>query len=115
SNFTNQIANAKDKSAIDKAVQDARIKDATNLLNNQKEQGKSNINNLSNLTAEDISNFTNQITNAKDKSAIDKAVQDARNKDATNLLNSQKDRGQSNINELPNLTDEEKAEFNNQI
>ncbi|WP_239705645.1 MULTISPECIES: hypothetical protein, partial [unclassified Mammaliicoccus] len=115
SNFTNQIANAKDKSAIDKAVQDAQIKDATNLLNNQKEQGKSNINNLSNLTAEDISNFTNQITNAKDKSAIDKAVQDARNKDATNLLNSQKDRGQSNINELPNLTDEEKAEFNNQI
>ena len=113
--YANQINNAKDKETIDGIVEEAKAQDADNLLNRQRGEGTDTIQELDHLTEEEFNNFADQINNAKDKATIDSIVEEAKQQDATNLLNRQRGEGTDTIQELNHLTEEEFNNFAEQI
>ncbi|WP_278926701.1 hypothetical protein [Staphylococcus auricularis] len=110
-----QIDQAKTKANIDDILSQAKQRDADNLLSNQKQQGIGEIDGLSHLTQEEQDTFNQQINDAKDKKAVDDAVASAKAKDASNLLDEQKEAGTKEVNGLKDLTDTEKETFNKRV
>ena len=114
-NYTNQLNDAATKADIDRIVEDAKAQDATNLLNNQRQQGAYQISGLANLSSDEKDSYQQQINKAKSKADIDQIYEAAEQQDAANLLNTQKQQGHTNINQLADLSDDEKDQFNQQV
>ena len=114
-NYTNQLNDAATKADIDRIVEDAKAQDATNLLNNQRQQGAHQISGLANLSSDEKDSYQQQINKAKSKADIDQIYEAAEQQDAANLLNTQKQQGHTNINQLADLSDDEKDQFNQQV
>ncbi|GHP14795.1 surface protein [Lentilactobacillus fungorum] len=109
---------AKTQAAINKAKNNTS--DST-LLDNAKTLAKSEIDNLSNLTADQKKAFEAAITAAKDATTIQNIIDQARAQDAinaannstsnTDALNTAKDTAKSAIDNLANLTQAQKDAF----
>ncbi|MDC6327084.1 YSIRK-type signal peptide-containing protein [Staphylococcus auricularis] len=115
SDFNDQIDKAPNKNAIDQIVKKAQQQNTTNVLNNQKTQGNQQLDDLSNLSDDEKSQFKDQIDKANDKAGIDQVLKDAQQQDDKNLLNVQKTNGNKQLDGLSNLTDNEKSQFKKQI
>ncbi|MGC2993739.1 GA module-containing protein, partial [Enterococcus faecalis] len=90
----------------------------TDELTESKEAAKQEINKLPNLTDEEKADFTKQVDEAKNIPVVNNIVEAAKNKDKENeaaALAKAKEAAKQEINKLPNLTDEEKADFTKQV
>ena len=90
----------------------------TDELNKSKEAAKQEINKLPNLTEKEKSNFNKQADEAKDIPTVNAIVEAAKNKDkekAAAALAKAKEAAKQEINELPNLSAEEKTIFVQQV
>ncbi|MGC3722501.1 hypothetical protein, partial [Enterococcus faecalis] len=70
---------------------------------------------LPNLSAEEKADFVKQVAAAKDIPTVNKIVEVAKNKDGENALAKAKEAAKQEINALPNLSAEEKADFVKQV
>ncbi|MGX7418358.1 dockerin type I domain-containing protein [Carnobacterium gallinarum] len=113
--FDQQIDEAKTIEVIQQIVENAKVKDRENVLEQAKETGKATINSLPNLSDIEKNGFNQQIDGAKTVEEVQQIVETAKVKSATNVLDQVKEAGKATINSLPTLTDAEKAGFNQQI
>ncbi|EMW6461606.1 GA module-containing protein [Enterococcus faecalis] len=113
--FVKQVAAAKDIPTVNKIVEAAKNKNNSNALDKVKEEAKQEINKLPNLTEEEKADFNKQVDEAKTPKQVDRIVEEAKDKDSSNALDKAKETAKQEINKLPNLTEEEKADFNKQV
>ncbi|BDC77739.1 LPXTG cell wall anchor domain-containing protein [Enterococcus faecalis] len=121
SNFNKQADEAKDIPTVNAIVEAAKNKDkekAAAALAKAKEAAKQEINELPNLSAEEKTIFVQQVDEAKDIPTVNAIVEAAKNKDkekAAAALAKAKEAAKQEINELPNLSAEEKTIFVQQV
>ncbi|KGF08200.1 hypothetical protein HMPREF1633_14405 [Tissierellia bacterium S5-A11] len=88
-------------------------------LKTSKEQAKEDIGNLPNLSGKDKTKFKGQVDSKTDKAGVDSVVTAAKAKDAENLaakeLKAVKEKAKTEIGQLQNLTNEEKAPFTQRV
>ncbi|EMW6461607.1 GA module-containing protein [Enterococcus faecalis] len=119
--FTKQVDEAKNIPVVNNIVEEAKNKDKENeaaALAKAKEAAKQEINKLPNLTDEEKADFTKQVDEAKNIPVVNNIVEEAKNKDKENeaaALAKAKEVAKQEINKLPNLTEEEKADFTKQV
>ncbi len=113
--FNKQVDEAKTPKQVDRIVEEAKDKDSSNALDKAKETAKQEINKLPNLTEEEKADFNKQVDEAKTPKQVDRIVEEAKDKDSSNALDKAKEVAKQEINKLPNLTEEEKADFNKKV
>ncbi|NSN06937.1 GA module-containing protein, partial [Enterococcus faecalis] len=119
--FVQQVEVAKDIPTVNSVVEAAKNKDKENAaaaLAKAKETAKQEINALPNLSAEEKADFVQQVEVAKDIPTVNSIVEAAKNKDKENaaaVLAKAKETAKQEINALPNLSAEEKADFVQQV
>ena len=119
------IQNGGDENAIQKAVNDAKKKNQEEekkrkdkeALTKAKEEAEKVIDSLPNLSPDEKTQYKQKVKDATDTSGIDNAVKEAKDKDAQKAkeLADKKMKAQDDINNLQNLTPEEKKELNKKI
>ncbi|MCO5422307.1 dockerin type I domain-containing protein [Enterococcus faecalis] len=113
--FNKQVDEAKTPKQVDRIVEEAKDKDSSNALDKAKETAKQEINKFPNLTEEEKADFNKQVDEAKTPKQVDRIVEEAKDKDSSNALDKAKEVAKQEINKLPNLTEEEKADFNKKV
>ncbi|WP_425337474.1 LPXTG cell wall anchor domain-containing protein [Staphylococcus caeli] len=111
SDFVNQIKGADNAEAIQKIVDQATEDSNNHKLDDAKSNAINKVNAMQNLTPEELEQFTNDIQNAKDVESVNDIVQQAQDKANENTLNIVRENGKETVNNLPNLSEEEKAAF----
>ena len=114
--YKKDIDDATDKDAVNKTLEEAKAKDKENSdsksLDKAKEDAKKIIDELNNLTPDEKTKAKEEIDNATDKAAVDKVVENAKNNDKeksdAKTLDEAKENAKKAIDELKNLTKEEK-------
>lgn len=119
------IQNGGDENAIQKAVNDAKKKNQEEekkrkdkeALTKAKEEAEKVIDSLPNLSPDEKTQYKQKVKDATDTSGIDNAVKEAKDKDAQKAkeLADKKMKAQDEVNNLQNLTPEEKKELNKKI
>lgn len=119
------IQNGGDENAIQKAVNDAKKKNQEEekkrkdkeALTKAKEEAEKVIDSLPNLSADEKTQYKQKVKVATDTDGINNAVKEAKDKDAQKAkeLADKKMKAQDDINNLQNLTPEEKKELNKKI
>lgn len=119
------IQNGSDENAIQKAVNDAKKKNQEEekkrkdkeALTKAKEEAEKVIDSLPNLSPDEKTQYKQKIKDATDTDGINNAVKEAKDKDAQKAkeLADKKMKAQDDINNLQNLTPEEKKELNKKI
>lgn len=119
------IQNGGDENAIQKAVNDAKKKNQEEekkrkdkeALTKAKEEAEKVIDSLPNLSPDEKTQYKQKVKDATDTDGIDKAVKEAKDKDAQKAkeLADKKMKAQDEVNNLQNLTPEEKKELNKKI
>lgn len=85
------------------------------VLENAKKEAKETINGLGNLTNTEKTEFNTQINSATTVEAVKAIEEAAKIKDQENALTKAKEEAKNTVNNLPNLLENEKTEFNTQI
>lgn len=119
------IQNGSDENAIQKAVNDAKKKNQEEekkrkdkeALTKAKEEAEKVIDSLPNLSPDEKTQYKQKVKDATDTDGINNAVKEAKDKDAQKAkeLADKKMKAQDDINNLQNLTPEEKKELNKKI
>ncbi|WEG34357.1 hypothetical protein PYS60_00060 [Amygdalobacter indicium] len=119
------IQNDSDENAIQKAVNDAKKKNQEEekkrkdkeALTKAKEEAEKVIDSLPNLSPDEKTQYKQKIKDAADTAGIDNVIKEAKDKDAQKAkeLADKKMKAQDEVNNLQNLTPEEKKEFNKKI
>lgn len=119
------IQNGSDENAIQKAVNDAKKKNQEEekkrkdkeALTKAKEEAEKVIDSLPNLSPDEKTQYKQKIKDAADTAGIDNVIKEAKDKDAQKAkeLADKKMKAQDEVNNLQNLTPEEKKEFNKKI
>lgn len=119
------IQNGGDENAIQKAVNDAKKKNQEEekkrkdkeALTKAKEEAEKVIDSLPNLSPDEKTQYKQKIKDAADTAGIDNVIKEAKDKDAQKAkeLADKKMKAQDEVNNLQNLTPEEKKEFNKKI
>ena len=119
------IQNGSDENAIQKAVNDAKKKNQEEekkrkdkeALTKAKEEAEKVIDSLPNLSPDEKTQYKQKVKDATDTDGINNAVKEAKDKDAQKAkeLADKKMKAQDEVNNLQNLTPEEKKEFNKKI
>lgn len=119
------IQNGSDENAIQKAVNDAKKKNQEEekkrkdkeALTKAKEEAEKVIDSLPNLSPDEKTQYKQKIKDAADTAGIDNVIKEAKDKDAQKAkeLADKKMKAQDDINNLQNLTPEEKKELNKKI
>lgn len=119
------IQNGGDENAIQKAVNEAKKKNQEEekkrkdkeALTKAKEEAEKVIDSLPNLSPDEKTQYKQQIQDATDTAGINNVVKEAKDKDAQKAkeLADKKMKAQDEVNNLQNLTPEEKKEFNKKI
>src|SRR5699024_6393470 len=113
-----EIDDAKTEGKIDRIVEEAKELDEERQkakdLEQKKDDAKEIINNLPNLADEEKAEFEREIDGAKTEGKIDRIVEEAREQDAENLAKAQEE-AREEINNLPDLNDQEKGDFIDQV
>ena len=113
--YINQVDQASDKEAINKAVEDAKaLNDAKSDLEDAKKSAKETVANFANLTSDQKEEYLGQIDNADSKEKIDGIVASAKAKDAENLKVAKKD-AKSSIDELSQINEDKKQSYKEEI
>lgn len=119
------IQNGSDENVIQKAVNDAKKKNQEEekkrkdkeALTKAKEEAEKVIDSLPNLSPDEKTQYKQKIKDAADTAGIDNVIKEAKDKDAQKAkeLADKKMKAQDEVNNLQNLTPEEKKEFNKKI
>lgn len=119
------IQNGSDENAIQKAVNDAKKKNQEEekkrkdkeALTKAKEEAEKVIDSLPNLSPDEKTQYKQKIKDAADTAGIDNVIKEAKDKDAQKAkeLADKKMKAQDEVNNLQNLTPEEKKELNKKI
>lgn len=113
--YLDEVDNASDKEAINKAVEEAKaLNDAKSDLEDAKKSAKETVANITNLTSDQKEEYLGQIDNADSKEEIDEIVASAKVKDAENLKEAKKD-AKSSIDELSNINEDKKQSYKEEI
>ena len=118
----NKLPNLSDKEKQDfnKRIDDAKTTDAINQIVNEakqqdaKDNGKHVIDQLPNLNDREKDDFKRRVDNGQTIDEINRIVADAKAKNAQNLQDA-KNNGKQQIEQLPNLTPNQKQDFKNRI
>lgn len=113
-NLTVEYADAEKESSNSTSVNLNVVADDRS-LEVAKEEAKVIINDLSNLSDDEKTNYTQQVDNSKTVEEVNSIVLDAQNKDRDNAkakLEAAKEKAKEQINNLPNISDSEKEEYN---
>ena len=124
--YKGKVDNATDKSGVDQAVNDAKAKDTANKeLKEAKEKAKDEIDKLPNLSDDEKDKYKKQVDDAQTKGDVEKAVEDAKAKDAENknaadeknkpATADDKNKAKDEIDKLPNLSDAEKDKYKGDV
>lgn len=119
------IQNGGDEKAIQKVVNEAKKKNQEEekkrkdkeALTKAKEEAEKVIDSLPNLSPDEKTQYKQKIKDAADTAGIDNVIKEAKDKDAQKAkeLADKKMKAQDDINNLQNLTPEEKKELNKKI
>lgn len=119
------IQNGGDEKAIQKVVNEAKKKNQEEekkrkdkeALTKAKEEAEKVIDSLPNLSPDEKTQYKQKIKDAADTAGIDNVIKEAKDKDAQKAkeLADKKMKAQDEVNNLQNLTPEEKKEFNKKI
>ena len=119
------IQNGGDENAIQKVVNEAKKKNQEEekkrkdkeALTKAKEEAEKVIDSLPNLSPDEKTQYKQKIKDAADTAGIDNVIKEAKDKDAQKAkeLADKKMKAQDEVNNLQNLTPEEKKEFNKKI
>ena len=114
--FKDQIDKATTKGEVDDIVVKAKEQnaEAKKSLDEKKESGKKEIDNLPNLNEDEKKGFKNQIDQASDQGTVDKIVNDAKAK-AEDALKQAKEAAKKEVENLPYLSKQTKDDFKDQI
>lgn len=113
--YINQVDQASDKEAINKAVEEAKaLNDAKSNLEDAKKSAKETVDNLANLTSDQKEGYLGQIDNADSKEEIDGIVADAKAKDFENLKEAKED-AKASIDELSKINEDKKQSYKEEI
>ena len=127
--FNNQVKEKTTKEDVEQVVNDAKGQDKKNKeakdakeLQEAKDGAKATIDQLPNLTGDEKDGFNNQVKEKTTKEDVEQVVNDAKGQDKKNKeakdakeLQEAKDGAKATIDQLPNLTGDEKDGFNNQV
>lgn len=113
--YINQVDQASDKEAINKAVEEAKaLNDAKSNLEDAKKSAKETVDNLANLTSDQKEGYLGQIDNEDSKEEIDGIVADAKAKDFENLTEAKED-AKASIDELSKINEDKKQSYKEEI
>ena len=117
--FKDQVDAVTDPADVTPVVEKSKTEDATNkkALEDAKTAGKAEIDKLPNLSDAEKSTFKDQIDAVKDPADVTPVVEKSKTEDVTNkkALEDAKAAGKAEIDKLPNLSDEEKTTFKDQV
>ena len=115
--YLGEVDQAENLDDINKAVEEAKaINDARLDLEKAKEAGKAAINALDKLTEAEKQQYINQVDQASDKETINKAVEEAKAlNDAKSNLEDAKKSAKETVDNLANLTSDQKEGYLGQI
>ncbi|SUP52725.1 ECM-binding protein homolog [Weissella viridescens] len=111
--FNKRIDDAKTTDAINQIVNEVKQQDAKN-LQDAKDNGKHVIDQLPNLNDREKDDFKRRVDNGQTIDEINRIVADAKAKNAQNLQDA-KNNGKQQIEQLPNLTPNQKQDFKKRI
>ena len=113
--YINQVDQASDKEAINKAVEEAKaLNDTKSNLEDAKKSAKEIVANLANLTSDQKEGYLGQIDKADSKEEIDGIVADAKAKDFENLTEAKED-AKASIDELSKINEDKKQSYKEEI
>ncbi len=113
--YKGQVDEATDKTGVEKAVEDAKAKDAQE-LKEAKNTAKEEIDKLPNLSDAEKDTYKGKVDEATDKAGVDQAVTDAKAKDTANKeLKETKEQAKEEIGKLPNLSEDEKTDAKGKV
>lgn len=113
--YINQVDQASDKEAINKAVEEAKaLNDGKSNLEDARKSAKETVANLANLTSDQKEGYLGKIDNADSKEEIDGIVADAKDKDFENLTEAKED-AKTSIDELSKINEDKKQSYKEEI
>ena len=120
--YKKEVQDATDKAGVDKAVADAKAQDQKNKdqkdLDKAKEDAKTEIGNLPNLSEDEKKEAKDKVDKAQTKEEVKKAVDEAKAKDAEKgktPTEEEKKEAKDIIDKLPNLSEDEKKEAKDKV
>ena len=120
--YKKEVQDATDKAGVDKAVADAKAQDQKNKdqkdLDKAKEDAKTEIGNLPNLSEDEKKEAKDKVDKAQTKEDVKKAVDEAKAKDAEKgktPTEEEKKEAKDIIDQLPNLSEDEKKEAKDKV